>query len=103
MKRLKIMLLSFALLAIVGGALAFKAKYQESPICYTTAIAAATCGTTVTFSVPTNVAAHVITSSYTTPAVADGAGGFRCFSVDGINPNITTLLDCPTTTGLKAE
>lgn len=35
MKRIKIMLLSFALLAIVGGALAFKARFS-TPLCYTT-------------------------------------------------------------------
>jgi hypothetical protein len=34
MKRVKIMLLSLSLLAVVGGALAFKAKFL-SPICYT--------------------------------------------------------------------
>lgn len=35
MKRIKIMLLSIALLAVVGGALAFKAKFNTS-YCYTT-------------------------------------------------------------------
>lgn len=35
MKRVKIMLLSFALLAVVGGALAFKARFS-TPLCYTT-------------------------------------------------------------------
>ena len=35
MKRVKIMLLSFSLLAIVGGALAFKARFT-APLCYTT-------------------------------------------------------------------
>jgi hypothetical protein len=34
MKRIKIMLLSLTLLAVVGGALAFKAKFSN-PICYT--------------------------------------------------------------------
>jgi len=34
MKKLKFMLLSFALLAVVGGALAFKAKFNER-YCYT--------------------------------------------------------------------
>jgi hypothetical protein len=34
MKKVKIMLASIAILAIVGGALAFKAKYQET-ICFT--------------------------------------------------------------------
>jgi hypothetical protein len=36
MKRVKMMLLSFALLAVVGGALAFKAKYGSLDFCYTT-------------------------------------------------------------------
>lgn len=40
MKRVKIMLMSLTLLAIVGGALAFKAKFQAEPYCttYTTSI-----------------------------------------------------------------
>jgi hypothetical protein len=37
MKKIKIMLLSFALLAVVGGALAFKAKFTE-PLCYRTTV-----------------------------------------------------------------
>jgi hypothetical protein len=36
MKKVKVMLLSLAMLAVVGGALAFKAKYSDD-FCYTTA------------------------------------------------------------------
>ena len=36
MKRIKIMMLSLALLAVVGGALAFKAKFSGYSVCYTT-------------------------------------------------------------------
>jgi hypothetical protein len=38
MKRIKMMLLSFALLAVVGGALAFKAKFSGYDKCYTTTL-----------------------------------------------------------------
>jgi hypothetical protein len=38
MKRIKIMMFSFALLAVTGGALAFKAKLWCFDVCYTTTL-----------------------------------------------------------------
>jgi hypothetical protein len=35
MKKVKIMLMSLALFAVVGGALAFKAKFNKQPMCTT--------------------------------------------------------------------
>jgi hypothetical protein len=40
MKKLKIMLLSFAILAVVGSALAFKARFGNTDFCTTTTVAA---------------------------------------------------------------
>jgi hypothetical protein len=87
MKRVKIMLLSFALLAVVSGALAFKAKFGPLVTCYTT---------TTQF---TNACAEIgsflkagNTNIYTTPPVNLNGVDQCLFKLDGI-----TRLTCPNT------
>jgi hypothetical protein len=97
MKKIKIMLLSFALLAIIGSALAFKAKFSEE---YCTALPNAAGNCTVSVGVnkacPTQLHGTIeggierIAYCYTTD---DADGNFDC----KIN-NVTPL--CITTTTL---
>lgn len=87
MKRIKIMLLSFALLAIVGGALAFKARFSDF-LCYTTQYIAnskTTCPTLTGFK---EEELNPATFYTTTPIVIAGEStcitngkGLTCFSV----------------------
>jgi hypothetical protein len=88
MKKLKIMLLSFALLTVVGGALAFKAKFIQ-PYC------------TTTFDEHCNVTCPTLTLS-TTSVV----GNVYCYTIDEVgvfddckdaNFNPITCEDLPTT------
>jgi hypothetical protein len=67
MKRVKIMLMSLTLLAIVGGALAFKAKFNLQEYCTSTTVEGIgdTCPVFDLLK-PTNVT-PVITVYYTTP------------------------------------
>jgi hypothetical protein len=74
MKKVKTMLISFALLTIVGGALAFKAKYGPLSFCYTT---------TNTQNSPCSLIENVRQDPiciiiYTTPSVYLEGVGFQC-------------------------
>ena len=103
MKKLKIMLLSFALLAIVGGALAFKAKFNEQ---FCTAItnggtsALCAAGAGLNKFCPNDLIRRTDNSKpfvdvycYTTPQQLDGDPELECIDDDGLN-----TLRCITTT-----
>jgi len=89
MKRLKMMLLSLALFAVVGGALAFKARYQKQ-YCTAPVQQGGTCG----------VACPDITNSTT-----DGASQFFCTTlpVAGACEVNHVPLDCNTSTSLIGD
>lgn len=93
MKRIKIMLLSFALLAVVGGALAFKANRGILAFCYTTTTQTIlpTCSLVTANANATGV---VI---YTTPSVVIDEVGQCAFKA----PNSQTPLTC--TTSIKVN
>jgi uncharacterized membrane protein YkgB len=100
MKRVKIMLLSFALLAIVGGALAFKANYGTLSFCYTTTTAPSSfCITTPTAAVHAaspNEQGRV--TIYSTPSVFIEGIGWQCTLDENLN-----ALTCPATTTVKTN
>jgi hypothetical protein len=103
MKRIKIMLLSFALLAVVGGALAFKARFT-SQICYTTTTALTTVCATTPFVGTTTNGAVFIKTSYTTTPVDFGPGiGQKCYITDPNDPQATISLTCNNTVKVKAN
>src|SRR5687768_8483155 len=99
MKRIKFMMLSLALLAVVGGALAFKAKFQGLEACYTTTTVTlpqfSTCiDATLTY---TTTDINPVTI-YTTPKV-DRFGVLQCeFDANG-NP----LTICTTAISVKKD
>jgi hypothetical protein len=86
MKEIKIMLLSFTLLTVLGGALAFKVKYGPLAFCYTT--------TTITVLPKCSITDNLREEDngtrftyYTTSAVyLEGVGDQCCFEGDGISP-----------------
>ena len=73
MKKLKVMLLSFALVAVVGGALAFNAKKGSSYCTAATNTSGAFCPTTK--SCPTLITAKKIVSTGTFICTADPVAG----------------------------
>lgn len=88
MKRVKIMLLSFTLLAAIGGVLAFKANYGPFPYCYTTTTftAAPTCS--MGYFVP-NISGAVV---YTTrPVIINGLEQCQ-FKADATRLTCTTSI-----------
>ena len=95
MKRIKIMLLSFALLAVVGGALAFKAKFTKFPYC-TTTLGGNTTACVLVSSATSQVGPRFL---YTT-AQPNGIGGFDCTTI--IDDEIVPLI-CETPTTLVVE
>lgn len=103
MKKIKIMLLSFALLAVVGGALAFKAKFNQ-PICYTTTtVSGDFCEENfIRSSITTDVLA---TTYYTTDPVQFEQEGLKCYTwIDPNNkPLGTTALHCPSEVRLTID
>ncbi|WP_207513133.1 hypothetical protein [Longitalea luteola] len=94
MKKVKIMLLSLGLLAVVGAALAFKARYSAD---YCTA--ASVNNACVNLACPNTAFARTTTNSGTTifctvTASIDNQGNPTC-TVNGLNPNC--LNQAPTT------
>ena len=85
MKKAKVMLMLIAVLAVVGGALAFKAKKFSIKYCYATTVnnAAKTCNANIAFSKPGEVAPG-FTYYYTT------------LKSDGVTP-VDVIGDCPST------
>ena len=100
MKRIKIMLLSFALLAVVGGALAFKAKFSTF-YCYTTTTIATTACAPQSVGFQNDPAKNIV--YYTTAAVQWAPGDLRCYKSINGNPNNTTDLTCTTETPLTLD
>ena len=103
MKKIKVMLLSFALLAVVGGALAFKAKFNL-PMCYritTGAGANPVCPTRLTTSTTTDVVADALDIYYTTEPQNLGNGP-TCYTWINGESGPTTTLTC-TSTFVKAD
>lgn len=100
MKRIKIMLLSFALLAIVGGALAFKAKFDQT-FCYTTTDTAGSspsCSVTVANSIITVDPGTGVRRYYTTTP-QDLSPTFEsqtCYTWVSGNSGPTITLSCVT-------
>lgn len=89
MKKIKIMLTGIAVLAVVGGALAFKAqKFTYKKICIGTSPAPEDCNILKTNWRTTNIPTE--TFSYYTH-ITDGA------------TNCAAVTDCPTQTYLKPE
>jgi len=88
MKRVKVMLTAIAVLAVVGGALAFKAqKFSLRKICYGTTTEAALCQTFAETSTITNV----------------GSESFYYTQVPNSATNCANVISCPTQTYLKHE
>ena len=104
MKKIKMMLLSFALLAVVGGALAFKAKFNQQ-MCYritTGAGANPICPLRLTTSTTTTVQADAKNIYYTTTPQDLQGFGLTCYTWVDVEGGATTTLTC-TSTFVKAD
>ena len=90
MKKLKFMLLSLALVAVVGGSLAFKATYIKS---YCTA------PTQIGFTCPELACPNLVNFSTT----INGVGDFVCTTPTVPNVGCPEGLKCFTSTKIKAD
>ena len=89
MKRIKVMLTAIAVLAVVGGALAFKAqKFALKKICIGTSPAKADC--------------QILKTSWTTTTVANETFSYYT-QVANNATNCDAVVECPTQTYLKPE
>ena len=105
MKKIKIMLLSLALFAVVGAALAFKARFLTQ-YCTTNIVgsqcpAANACllttSTTIAATIPV---CYTLAKTYT---IEDGSEHIGCFRNVDPTPGNTVALTCTSTTSLKFD
>jgi hypothetical protein len=98
MKKVKIMLLSLALIAVVGGALAFKAKF-DVPYCTTTSHPIWTCTDGSVQAIVTKCAIEP-SMNYTT--TNDSQFPFYCYTISN-GVDACDKQRCPVTSSLKPE
>jgi hypothetical protein len=105
MKKIKIMLLSLALFAVVGAALAFKAKFSVK-YCTTAVVngvcpANASCPNLIVNKTTTTIAADGVVYCTTTPTTFDN--GTEIISTCFKDNNGSKTLPCNLTNTIKAE
>jgi len=110
MKKVKIMLFSLALLAVVGGALAFKAKYDGSKYCTSTFVQGqvnppVTCSLLVTTSKTNGLTTMWTTTPTTTLSIDPVTGGNSIISTCFITPpsGISAPIGCNASTKLTRD
>jgi hypothetical protein len=107
MKKVKIMLLSFALLAVVGGALAFKAKFTE-PLCYRTTVGAGStplCSASSQLQITEDIFPNFGKYYTATPHdLRPTFGGAECYTwVNPQNPQATVTAPCIASTFITVD